>query len=399
MKAHPYADILPLLEGEAFDALVADIRANGLLEPITIHEGLILDGRNRHRACEAAGIEPRFLEFDGDDPLAFVLSLNLHRRHLSESQRSLVASRLANMRQGERTDLQPSANLRKVSQAEAAGRLNVSERSVTFAALVDKEATPALIHAVEQGKIAVSLAAKLATAPGAIQRQAVAEPGRAHVVVKQAARAERESELATKQLTLPATRFGVVYADPPWRFEVYSRDTGLDRDASNHYPVMTREKIRALDVASFAAPDCVLFLWATAPMLEQALETLKAWGFAYKTHFVWAKDRAGTGYWARNKHELLLVGTRGSIPAPAPGTQLESLIEAPVGEHSAKPEAFAEMIERLFPTLPKIELFARGEARPGWDAGGTRRRDPRADDRLRPGGPVKEALVRENENL
>ena len=89
------------------------------------------------------------------------------------------------------------------------------------------------------------------------------------------------------------------------------------------------------------------------------------WGFEYRTNFVWAKDRAGTGYWARNKHELLLVGTRGTIPAPAPGTQWESLIEAPVGEHSAKPEAFAEMIERLYPTLPKIELFARGKAKGG----------------------------------
>ena len=83
MKAHPYADILPLLEGEAFDALVSDIRANGLMEPITIYQDMILDGRNRLRACKAAGIEPEFLEFDGDDPLAFVLSLNVHRRHLS----------------------------------------------------------------------------------------------------------------------------------------------------------------------------------------------------------------------------------------------------------------------------------------------------------------------------
>ena len=101
MKAHPYADILPLLEGEAFDSLVADIRANGLMEPITIHEGLILDGRNRHRACGAAGIEPKFLEFDGDDPLAFVLSLNLHRRHLSESQRGMIAARLETLKHGD----------------------------------------------------------------------------------------------------------------------------------------------------------------------------------------------------------------------------------------------------------------------------------------------------------
>ena len=91
MKPHPFADILPLLEGEAFDSLVADIRANGLLEPIMIYEGLILDGRNRYRACEAAEIEPRFREFDGDDPLA---SLNVHRRRLSESQRAFARPRM-----------------------------------------------------------------------------------------------------------------------------------------------------------------------------------------------------------------------------------------------------------------------------------------------------------------
>ena len=88
MKPHPFADILPVLEGEAFDSLVADIRANGLLEPIMIHEGLILDGRNRYRACEAAGIEPRFRAFVGDDPLA------VHRRRLSESQRAFARPRM-----------------------------------------------------------------------------------------------------------------------------------------------------------------------------------------------------------------------------------------------------------------------------------------------------------------
>ena len=77
IETHPYADVLPLLEGEAFDSLAADFRANGLLEPITIHEGLILDGRNRLNACKAAGVKPHFLEFEGDDPRAFVLSLNL----------------------------------------------------------------------------------------------------------------------------------------------------------------------------------------------------------------------------------------------------------------------------------------------------------------------------------
>ena len=109
----------------------------------------------------------------------------------------------------------------------------------------------------------------------------------------------------------------------------------------------------------------MLFLWATVPMLPQALEVMAAWGFEYKSNFDWRKDRIGTGYWNRNRHEHLLLGTRGKIPAPAMGDQFESSIEAPVGEHSAKPEKFYEIIEAYFPTLPKIELNAR-QARDGW---------------------------------
>ena len=120
----------------------------------------------------------------------------------------------------------------------------------------------------------------------------------------------------------------------------------------------------------------MLFLWATAPMLPEALEVMAAWGFEYRTNFVWAKDRAGTGYWARNQHEHLLVGVRGDVPAPAPGAQWASLIAAPVREHSRKPDEARRMIEAYYPTLPKIELFARGEARPGWDAWGMEAREP-----------------------
>jgi N6-adenosine-specific RNA methylase IME4 len=106
-------------------------------------------------------------------------------------------------------------------------------------------------------------------------------------------------------------------------------------------------------------------------MLPQALEVMAAWGFTYKSSFAWAKNRMGLGHWVRNKHELLLIGTRGKIPGPAPGTQTVSLIEAPVGRHSEKPAVFYEIIERYFPTLPKIELHARGAAaRPGWDVWG-----------------------------
>ena len=133
---------------------------------------------------------------------------------------------------------------------------------------------------------------------------------------------------------------------------------------------MPTEAIKALPIDTIAADDCVLFLWATAPKLEPALRVMVAWGFAYKTGCVLVKDRVGTGYWFRSKHELLLVGTRGSVPAPAPGTQWASVQEAARGRHSAKPDWQYELIEAYFPTLPKMELFARGRPRAGWDAWG-----------------------------
>jgi N6-adenosine-specific RNA methylase IME4 len=188
-------------------------------------------------------------------------------------------------------------------------------------------------------------------------------------VDKKARRAERETTLAAEQRALPDKKYGVIYADPEWRFEVYSRDTGMDRAADNHYPTSGTDEICARPVVDIAADDCALFLWATVPMLSDALRVMVAWGFDYKSHCIWAKDRIGTGYWFRNQHELLLVGTRGKIPAPAMGTQVASLVDAPVGKHSAKPVQFYELIEAYFPTLPKIELNAR-TARPGWDAWG-----------------------------
>jgi ParB/RepB/Spo0J family partition protein len=187
---------------------------------------------------------------------------------------------------------------------------------------------------------------------------------------KQIKRQERERTLGEKQQALPTRKYGVIVADPEWRFEPWSHESGMDRAAANHYPTSCTEVIASRDVASIAAKLCVLFLWATNPMLPHALLVMAAWGFDYKSHYVWGKDKAGTGYWNREKHELLLIGTRGDVPCPAPGEQRNSLIMAPVGEHSAKPECFLEMIEQYFPTLPKIELNRRGPPRPGWDAWG-----------------------------
>jgi N6-adenosine-specific RNA methylase IME4 len=193
---------------------------------------------------------------------------------------------------------------------------------------------------------------------------------------KRERRADKEKALAVKQKALPEKRYGVIVADPNWRWEPRSRETGMDRAADNHYPTSATQEIVSLPVASIAADDCVLWLWATIPMVEHALAVMAAWGFDYKSHYAWAKDKIGPGYWAREKHELLLIGTRGAIPCPAPGEQWNSVIDAPRGRHSAKPEIFLQMIEEYYPTLPKIELYRRGPVRPGWDAWGLEVEEP-----------------------
>jgi N6-adenosine-specific RNA methylase IME4 len=190
--------------------------------------------------------------------------------------------------------------------------------------------------------------------------------------VKRLRRAQRIEELigATDlaSVSLGGKAYGVLYADPPWQFNPYSNQTGMDRAADNHYPTMPWEAIR--DLAVPAAPDCALFMWVTVPLLDRGVhDVMKGWGFDYKSCLIWVKDKIGTGYWLRNQHEMLLIGTRGDVPAPAPGEQYASVISAPVRKHSFKPPEFAELIEDMFPGVPSLEMFARAP-RLGWDVWG-----------------------------
>jgi N6-adenosine-specific RNA methylase IME4/DNA-binding CsgD family transcriptional regulator len=240
-------------------------------------------------------------------------------------------------------------------------RLTVAARRQTAAKLV------------ESGMSQRQAAKALGVAEGTVRndlRNNSAESAQKLRATKAERRAERERELAAKQAALPSQRYGVIVADPEWRFEPYSRETGMDRSADNHYPTSITDVIAARDVPGIAADDCVLFLWATVPMLRDALRVMEAWGFEYKSHAIWDKVHIGTGYWFRNRHELLLVGTKGDIPAPAMGDQFASVMTIARKEHSAKPEQFLELIEQYFPNIPKIELNRRGPARPGWDAWG-----------------------------
>lgn len=158
-----------------------------------------------------------------------------------------------------------------------------------------------------------------------------------------------------------AKKYSVLYADPPWQFSVRSEVTGREKSAENHYPTMPTDEICGLfdKIGAPAKSDAVLFLWATNPMLPDALRVMEAWGFTYVHHWIWDKEVAGNGYWGRDRHELLLIGRRGNPAAPLMGTQPETVYAERKGAHSAKPMHYAELIEGYYPGIPKLELFNR----------------------------------------
>jgi ParB-like nuclease domain len=245
MDSHRFAEIFPLIEGDAFAELAADIKAQGLREPIVVYENRILDGRNRYRACVAAGIEPIFTDYEGNDPVGFVISLNLRRRHLSESQRAIVAAKLATLRDGQRADLVEGLPI-----GRASALLNVGERTVARAREVLEHGAPELKHAVEKGEVSVSAAADVATLPERDQSEIVARGEREILRAASEIRArkaevrhgQRIAKLLGNAPLIQDRKYPVVYADPAWKYELYRPDAN-GRLAAQHYPVMTTADI------------------------------------------------------------------------------------------------------------------------------------------------------------
>jgi DNA modification methylase len=185
---HPLAEIFPLLEGESYAALADDIGAHGLHEPIVLYEDKILDGRNRYLASQAAGVAPRFETYTGSDPLGYVISLKLRRRHLSESQRAMVAARIATLQLG------ANQHSEGLPIGRASELLNVGERTVARAREVHAHGALELVQAVERGDVKVSAAADIATESPERQREIVAQEEDQILAAAKAIRARRAEQ-------------------------------------------------------------------------------------------------------------------------------------------------------------------------------------------------------------
>ena len=353
---HEVAQIFPLMEGAEFEALKCDVAQNGLIEPIWLHpDGSIIDGRNRHRACIETDTPLRFRTWDGTGSLvSFVVSLNLHRRHLNSSQRAVVALEVLPMLEGEArermeagvnqhspVEIIPHPSEQGKARDQAAELMQTNGRYVQDAKMIEREA-PELLGKILSGDMSIP-------------------------------QAKREVVKAQRQEAppLPSDKYRVIYADPPWKYG----NSGIINDHDNyghvnrHYPDMSIDELCQLPIRNIADSDAVLFMWVTSPLLEECFAVIDAWGFKYKTSFIWDKVGHNFGHYNSVRHEFLLICTRGSC-TPDNLRLFDSVLTVEKSKtHSEKPEEFRDIIDTLYTRGRKIELFSRRRVE-GWEAWG-----------------------------
>lgn len=339
-KPHEFANIFPMMGNKEHKELTKDIKQYGQQDPIILFEGRILDGRNRFKACKDAGVEPTTIEFKGKDALQYVMSTNLKRRHLTDSQKAVVGRRYKVyyskiFPQGKNhLEPVPSAESNRDKAGEVVG---VSGRYIDMADVVI-EKNPELEEKIMSGEIKVKTA----------YREIKLEEQRKEV--------EKIKEVTGE--------YDVIVIDPPWD---YGNEDKYDADnfrGTCPYPVMS-----LTDIKNIKLPDkdnCVLWLWTTNKFIYDCKDLLERWGFESKTILTWDKELMGTGRWLRSQTEHCILAIKGK-PFFDNKTHTTLLREKRT-THSKKPDSFYKMVDKICAGR-KLDYFAR-KKREGWDVYG-----------------------------
>ena len=385
-EIHPAANEFPMLDTKRHTELVDDIRQNGQRETIKLYQGAVLDGRNRLKACQELGITPKTATLPDDtDPWSYVWSLNGTRRDLVADQRAQIWVHVNAQSvewQAEQQAIKDTANRKRSEAAKEQPRNEdgtMGQKEPLVAQTVQPTDKEIFEHSINRAISRAAMSQASSTNAGAIQRAITREkkdPIIAEKVRKgemkpaEADRQIKKQEVYAKAAALPAGQYRVIYADPPWHYgDGRTGDLMTATGAQDHYPTMKLAELKALDVPSIAAPDSVLFLWATSPLLPDALELAQAWGFKYKASFIWDKIKHNLGHYNSVRHEFLLICTKGSA-TPDNVKLYDSVQSIERQKHSAKPEEFRAIIDELYTVGARIELFRRGDAVEGWEVWG-----------------------------
>ena len=340
----------------------------GIRDAIVTWQGYIIDGHNRYEIAQKHNLDYKTIEmqFDSDNlVMLWMIHNQKSRRNLNDYQKGLLSKKqkeiekkigVLAMSEGGKLNKEGLSiidkplkkdNERHNTRNNISNELGWSTGKYAMFEVVEKRASEEQIEKLENNDATINQVYQ------EIKKQDKKEE-------LEQIRLNIQKEVKKVDIEEIPETFDVIYADPPWRYDFAESS---NRKIENHYTTM-----QTLDIAKMKVPakeNCVLFMWATAPKLLEALDVMKGWGFTYKTHAIWDKEKIGMGYWFRGQHELLMVGVKGKVTPPQATIRISSIIKEQRRKHSRKPDCVAEYIELAFYDKSKVELFCR-EPRNGW---------------------------------
>lgn len=365
-----FKNLIPPLTDEEYAGLEQSIVEEGCRDALITWDGVLIDGHNRYEICTKHGIEFKTREFffaDRNEAIEWIIKNQFGRRNLPAYERARLALRLkpviaAKAKENLATHTESGYQGCQISdkaaidtKKELARAAGVSHDTIAKVEKIEATATPEIKEQLRTGQMSINQAYKT------VRREELRKQ-RDEQIVEQIDREKTESHV---DIFTTDKKYRVIYADPPWSYNDKQNIEVLG-GAEKHYTTMPLDDICALPVP--ADDNAVLFIWVTSPLLEDVFKVIKAWGFKYKSSFVWDKVAHNMGHYNSVRHELLLIATKGSCTPDVPKL-FDSVVSIERTEHSRKPKEFREMIDTLYPKGNRLEMFAR-EAPDGWDVWG-----------------------------
>jgi len=374
-----FRKLIPPLSSEEYAQLEENCKADGIRDPLVVWRGTLIDGHNRYDIAQKHGLEFQVVEKDFEDETAakiWMVTNQFGRRNLNNYQRSVLALSMEelfkekakensvlsgeNFGKGKQNSANPIEQIQPIeTRKELAKLANVSHDTIMRVKKIEATATPETIAAVRSGEKSINEAYKEVRA---VEKREI-------ITAKEAEYVQEISEVTNFNVDIFNTdkKFSIIYADPAWSYW-----EGGEKNQSMHYKTMTIDDIKSLPVLSIADENAILFIWVTFPILQEAFEVIKSWGFDYSTcGFTWVKKNKisdswffGNGAWTRANTELCLIATRGTVTRL--DASISQVLDDRIMEHSQKPERVRELITRLVGKLPRIELFSRNDKNDGW---------------------------------
>lgn len=372
------------ISSDKVSQLADSIKEIGLLNPITITiDNRLIAGYHRLKACELLGyedIEANVVSIDGLHAELAEIDENLIRNELHYIDRGTQLQRRKEIYEELYPQTRATAGKELVAKrwdtttdsvtvstpsfvADTSNKTGKSQTVIREEIQIAKNIIPQVQEVIREQEVTKADAIKIARLEPKEQikvAEKLSEGAKSYVDARRMVAKEEVHEVP-----VITGKYNVIYADPPWKYDFAETS---NRAIENQYPTMEVEDIKNTEVP--CTDDAVLFLWATAPKLVEAMDVMRAWGFNYKTCAVWDKQIIGMGYWFRGQHELLLVGTKGNFSPPLIEGRESSIYGEQRTKHSKKPSHYYELIERMFPNAQYFEMFSRNKFSEKWQVWG-----------------------------